>query len=181
MGASSTQGMYSADLDRRRNIREPSRFQLAFPEARIALSYLKVTRLRVIVGDKETGQGVYEAGSNYYRKRIAVYRSEEKSQERRGVGVVVVVVCCNRQDSWCFVGCTRQFSWPLENSGRNEALRPQRRPAKTGRHVLSVASEAWLWRPCLRISKCGWHCRSFSRRQAGQSAAGIVALVQGMG
>jgi hypothetical protein len=54
----------------------------------------------VIVGDKETGQGVFEAGSNYYRKRIAVYRSEEKSQERRGGGVgvvvvvVVVVVCC---------------------------------------------------------------------------------------
>lgn len=50
----------------------------------------------MIVEDKETGQGVYEAGSNYYRERIAVYRSEEKSQERRGggVGVVVVVVCC---------------------------------------------------------------------------------------
>lgn len=50
----------------------------------------------MIVGDKETGQGVYEAGSNYYRKRIAVYRSEEKSQERRGggVGVDMVVVCC---------------------------------------------------------------------------------------
>jgi hypothetical protein len=44
---------------------------------------------------------------------------------------------------------------PLKNRGRDEALRPQRRPAKIGRHVLSVASEALLWRLCLRISKCG--------------------------
>jgi hypothetical protein len=44
---------------------------------------------------------------------------------------------------------------PLKNRSRDEALRPQRRPAKIGQHVLCVASEASLWRLCLRISKCG--------------------------
>jgi hypothetical protein len=107
----------------------------------------------VVVGDKETGQGVYEAGSNYYHNRIAVYRSEEKLQERRGVGVVVAVVCCNRTGQLVFRWMHSSVLRPLENRGREEALRPQRRPAKIGRHVLSVASEALLWRPCLRIKQ----------------------------
>jgi hypothetical protein len=41
-------------------------FNCAFPESRIALNYYNLPCDCVELGDKETGQGVNETGSNYY-------------------------------------------------------------------------------------------------------------------